>query len=137
MVNTYSPQLLLVRLGWIFAEAFFKGKPSLFGAISGSMAGLIAVSPAAGYSGPMGAIMLGLVVGVVCLFFCTMVENALGYDNSLDVFGVHCIGGIIGALGTGMLVKSGPRRNSAYSATSRMQWQTTISLPKVGPNQGR
>src|SRR6266702_1362491 len=62
------------------------------------------VAPAAGYSGPMGAIVLGLVVGVVCLFFCTVIKNALGYDDSLDVFGVHCIGGIIGALGTGILV---------------------------------
>jgi ammonium transporter, Amt family len=103
MVNTLAATSA-GALGWIFAEALLKGKPSLFGAISGSMAGLIAVSPVAGYSGPMGAIMLGLVVGVVCLFFCTMVENALGYDNSLDVFGVHCIGGIIGALGTGILV---------------------------------
>jgi len=52
----------------------------------------------------MGAIVLGLVVGVVCLFFCTVVKNALGYDDTLDVFGVHCIGGIVGALGTGILV---------------------------------
>ena len=69
-----------------------------------AVAGLVAVTPAAGYAGPMGAIVLGLVVGVVCLFFVTVVKNALGYDDSLDVFGVHCIGGIIGALGTGILV---------------------------------
>ena len=68
------------------------------------MAGLVAVTPAAGFAGPMGAIVLGLVVGIVCLFFCTVVKNALGYDDSLDVFGVHCIGGIVGALGTGILV---------------------------------
>ena len=76
----------------------------MLGVISGAVAGLVAVTPAAGFSGAMGAIVLGLVVGVVCLFFCTVVKNALGYDDSLDVFGVHCIGGIIGALGTGILV---------------------------------
>ena len=91
-------------LSWMFAEWMIKGHPSVLGAISGAVAGLVAVTPAAGYSGPMGAIVLGLVVGVVCLFFVTVVKNALGYDNSLDVFGVHCIGGIIGALGTGILV---------------------------------
>jgi ammonium transporter, Amt family len=64
----------------------------------------VAVTPAAGFSGPMGAIVLGLIAGAVCFFFCTTVKNALGYDDSLDVFGVHCIGGIIGALLTGILV---------------------------------
>src|SRR5258708_7029736 len=91
-------------LSWMFAEWIIKGHPSLLGALSGAVAGLVAVTPAAGYSGPMGAIVLGLVVGVVCLFFCTVIKNALGYDDSLDVFGVHCIGGIVGALGTGILV---------------------------------
>jgi ammonium transporter, Amt family len=91
-------------LSWMFAEWMTKGHPSVLGAISGAIAGLVAVTPAAGYSGPMGAIVLGIVVGVVCLFFVTVVKNALGYDDSLDVFGVHCIGGIIGALGTGILV---------------------------------
>jgi ammonium transporter, Amt family len=91
-------------LSWMFAEWMTKGHPSVLGAISGAIAGLVAVTPAAGYSGPMGAIVLGIIVGVVCLFFVTVVKNALGYDDSLDVFGVHCIGGIIGALGTGILV---------------------------------
>src|SRR5690349_18840673 len=91
-------------LAWIFAEWIVKGHPSVLGALSGAVAGLVAVTPAAGYAGPMGAIVLGLVVGIVCLFFCTVVKNAMGYDDSLDVFGVHCIGGIIGALGTGILV---------------------------------
>src|ERR1700751_3365720 len=91
-------------LSWMFAEWMLKGHPSVLGAISGAVAGLVAVTPAAGYAGPMGAIVLGLVVGVVCLFFVTVVKNAMGYDDSLDVFGVHCIGGIIGAIGTGILV---------------------------------
>jgi Amt family ammonium transporter len=91
-------------LSWMYAEWMIKGKPSVLGALSGCVAGLVAVTPAAGYSGAMGALVLGLVVGVVCLFFCTTIKNALGYDDALDVFGVHCIGGIIGALGTGILV---------------------------------
>jgi Amt family ammonium transporter len=87
----------------MFAEWIVKGHPSVLGVISGAVAGLVAVTPAAGFSGGMGAIVLGLVVGVVCLFFCTVVKNAIGYDDSLDVFGVHCIGGIFGAIGTGIV----------------------------------
>jgi ammonium transporter, Amt family len=91
-------------LAWMFVEWMVKGKPSMLGIISGCIAGLVAVTPASGYSGPMGAIVLGLVAGVICFFAATSLKNALGYDDSLDVFGVHCIGGIIGALGTGILV---------------------------------
>jgi Amt family ammonium transporter len=105
-------------LSWMFAEWIFRGHPSVLGALSGAVAGLVAVTPAAGYSGPMGAIVLGLVVGVVCLFFCTIVKNAFGYDDALDVFGVHCIGGIVGALGTGILV------NPALGGTGIMDYTT-------------
>ena len=75
-----------------------KGKPSLLGMVSGAVAGLVAVTPASGFAGPMGSIVLGLVAGAVCFFFCSTVKNAFGYDDALDVFGVHCVGGIIGAL---------------------------------------
>jgi Amt family ammonium transporter len=88
----------------MFAEWIVKGKPSLLGALSGCVAGLVAVTPASGFAGPMGALVLGLIVGVVCLFFVSVVKNMFGYDDALDVFGVHCIGGIIGAIGTGILV---------------------------------
>ena len=91
-------------LSWLLSEWIVKGKPSVLGIFSGAVAGLVAVTPASGYSGPMGAMVLGLVVVAVCLFFVHLVKNALGYDDALDVFGVHCIGGIIGALGTGILV---------------------------------
>ncbi len=91
-------------LSWMFAEWIIKGKPSLLGALSGCISGLVAVTPAAGFAGPMGALVLGLIAGVVCLLFCSAIKNALGYDDSLDVFGIHCIGGIVGALGTGILV---------------------------------
>jgi Amt family ammonium transporter len=103
MINSFVATAA-AALSWMFAEWMVKGKPSLLGALSGCVAGLVAVTPAAGFSGPMGAIVLGLVVGVVCLFFCTAIKNALGYDDALDVFGVHCIGGIVGAIGTGILV---------------------------------
>ncbi|MGH6703696.1 MAG: ammonium transporter, partial [Bradyrhizobium sp.] len=91
-------------LSWLLSEWVVKGKPSLLGICSGAVAGLVAVTPASGFSGPIGALVLGLVVSPVCLFFVSTVKNAFGYDDALDVFGVHCIGGIIGALGTGILV---------------------------------
>ena len=91
-------------LSWLLCEWIVKGKPSLLGICSGAVAGLVAVTPASGYAGPIGALVLGLIVSPVCLFFVSAVKNSLGYDDALDVFGVHCIGGIIGALGTGILV---------------------------------
>jgi Amt family ammonium transporter len=89
---------------WMFVEWFFKGKPSMLGAASGAIAGLVAITPACGFVGPMGAIVQGLLVSPLCFLFVTKVKSALGYDDSLDVFGVHCIGGIFGALTTGILV---------------------------------
>jgi Amt family ammonium transporter len=89
---------------WMFVEWFFKGKPSMLGAASGAIAGLVAITPACGFVGPMGAIVLGLIVSPLCFTFVTKVKTWLGYDDSLDVFGVHCVGGIFGALATGVLV---------------------------------
>ena len=94
-------------LSWLFVEWAMKGKPSLLGMVSGAVAGLVAVTPASGLAGPMGAIVLGLASGAVCFAFCSYVKNAFGYDDSLDVFGVHCIGGILGAIATGFLVAPG------------------------------
>ena len=91
-------------MSWMFAEWLVKGKPTVLGAVSGAVAGLVAVTPASGFAGAMGSLVLGLVAGVVCFFFCTTVKNMFKYDDTLDVFGVHCIGGIVGALGTGILV---------------------------------
>jgi len=103
MINSFVATAA-AALSWMFAEWLVKGKPSLLGAVSGCVAGLVAVTPASGYAGPMGALVLGLIVGVVCLFFVTSIKKMFGYDDALDVFGVHCIGGIIGAIGTGILV---------------------------------
>ncbi|MGD0635707.1 MAG: ammonium transporter [Beijerinckiaceae bacterium] len=102
-VNTFVATSA-ATLAWLFAEWLIKGEPSLLGMCSGAVAGLVAITPASGFVDPMGAIVLGLVVGVVCFFFVSVVKNKIGYDDSLDVFGVHCIGGIIGAIGTGILV---------------------------------
>jgi Amt family ammonium transporter len=103
MINTFVATAA-AAMAWLFIEWSAKGKPSLLGMVSGAVAGLVAITPACGFSGPMGAIVLGIVAGVVCFFFVSTVKNALGYDDSLDVFGVHCVGGIIGAIATGILV---------------------------------
>ncbi|MEQ1711123.1 MAG: ammonium transporter [Hyphomicrobium sp.] len=102
MINTFVATAA-AGLSWMLVEWAAKGKPSLLGLASGVVAGLVAVTPASGFAGPMGSIVLGLVAGVVCFVFVTSVKNALGYDDSLDVFGVHAIGGILGAIGTGIL----------------------------------
>ena len=103
MVNTFVATAA-ATLSWLFTEWMAKGKPTLLGMVSGAVAGLVAVTPASGFAGPMGAIVLGLLVSPICYFFVSTVKNALKYDDSLDVFGVHCVGGIIGALATGILV---------------------------------
>ncbi|WP_184680560.1 ammonium transporter [Pseudomonas fluvialis] len=89
-------------LGWMFAEWLTHGKPSALGIASGVVAGLVAITPAAGTAGPMGAIVIGLSAGVICFFCATSLKRKLGYDDSLDAFGVHGIGGIVGAILTGV-----------------------------------
>lgn len=89
---------------WVVTEWLTRGKASLLGLCSGIVAGLVAVTPAAGFAGPMGAIILGLVVGPVCLFACSALKSMLGYDDALDVFGIHGVGGIVGAIGTAFVV---------------------------------
>jgi Amt family ammonium transporter len=90
-------------LSWIAAEALLKDKPSMLGAASGAVAGLVAVTPAAGFIGPMGAIVLGLIAGVVCLWGVNGLKKLLNVDDAFDVFGVHGVGGILGAILTGVL----------------------------------
>jgi Amt family ammonium transporter len=103
MLNTFVATAG-AALGWLAIEWSSKNHASMLGGMSGAIAGLVAVTPAAGLIGPVGAIALGAVAGVVCYFFCTTVKNALGYDDSLDVFGIHGVGGILGSIGTGILV---------------------------------
>jgi Amt family ammonium transporter len=102
MTNTFVATAA-AALSWLVVENIAKGKPSLLGAVTGAVAGLVAVTPAAGFAGPMGAIVLGIAAGFICFTACSAVKSALGYDDALDVFGVHCIGGIVGAIATGIL----------------------------------
>jgi ammonium transporter, Amt family len=89
-------------LAWMFAEWLTKGKPSVLGIASGAVAGLVAITPASGYVGVLGSLVIGVAAGVVCFWAATWLKTKLGYDDSLDCFGVHGIGGIIGALLTGV-----------------------------------
>lgn len=90
-------------VSWALIEQFHHGKPSLLGAVTGAVAGLVAITPAAGLGAPMTSIVLGLVVSPVCYVFVAFVKGKVGYDDSLDVFGVHCVGGIVGAIATGIV----------------------------------
>ncbi len=94
-------------LGWLFIEWLVRGKPTMLGAASGAIAGLVAITPACGFIGPMGAIILGIIAGVVCFWAVSGLKSMFGYDDSLDVFGAHGVGGIIGAIGTGVLMAPG------------------------------
>jgi Amt family ammonium transporter len=106
MINTFTATAGAI-LAWAAVEAILRGKASMLGAASGLVTGLVAVTPAAGLIGPVGAIVLGAVASVVSYFFVAVVKNKFGYDDSLDVFGIHGIGGIIGAVGTGIFTAPG------------------------------
>lgn len=103
LINTQLATSAAV-FGWILAEWLLKGKPSMLGAASGAIAGLVAITPACGFVGPMGSIVLGFVASFVSLWAVTKLKNGLGYDDSLDVFGIHGLAGIIGAVATGVLM---------------------------------
>jgi Amt family ammonium transporter len=92
-------------LSWMFTEWVLKGKPSVLGIISGAVGGLVAITPAAGFVDPMGALIIGLVAGIACYIGATGLKHALGYDDSLDAFGVHGVGGIVGAILTGVFAR--------------------------------
>ncbi|HUA54745.1 MAG TPA: ammonium transporter [Candidatus Sulfotelmatobacter sp.] len=99
-------------MAWMFSEWMVQSKPSVLGIISGAVAGLVAITPASGFVAPGGALVIGLVAGVLCFWASTSLKNALGYDDSLDAFGVHGVGGIVGAILTGVFAVG------AYSATA-------------------
>src|SRR5712664_1031597 len=92
----------VAALAWMFTEWMVKGKPSVLGIASGAVAGLVAITPASGFVGVTGAFIIGIAAGVLCFFAATTVKKMFGYDDSLDAFGVHCIGGIVGAILTGV-----------------------------------
>ncbi len=89
---------------WLFAEWLLKGKPSLLGILSGAVAGLVAITPACGFVGILGALVIGVVASIVCFFAVAYIKNMLGYDDALDAFGIHAVGGIVGAILTGVFV---------------------------------
>jgi len=105
MINTFTATAGAI-LAWVIVEALLRGKASMLGAASGLVAGLVAVTPAAGLIGPVGAIALGAIASVICYYFVAVVKHKLGYDDSLDVFGIHGVGGIVGAIGTGVFASS-------------------------------
>ena len=98
-------------LGWMFAEWIHNGKPSVLGAISGAVAGLVAITPASGFVKPFPALLIGALAGVFCFFMVTAVKSKFGYDDSLDAFGVHGAGGTLGALMTGVFATSAVNTN--------------------------
>ncbi|HUQ14391.1 MAG TPA: ammonium transporter [Novosphingobium sp.] len=101
-INTFVATAA-AAVSWAIVEQVQHGRPSLLGAATGAVAGLVAITPASGFAAPMTSIVLGLVVSPVCYLFVSTVKNRLRYDDTLDVFGVHCIGGIVGALATGIV----------------------------------
>ncbi|HGG63486.1 MAG TPA: ammonium transporter [Rhodobacteraceae bacterium] len=129
MINTFTATAGAI-LGWTIVEGSIRGKVSLLGAASGMIAGLVAVTPAAGSVGPVGAIVLGAGASIVCFFFVTTVKNKLGYDDSLDVFGIHGVGGIIGAVGTGIF--TAPSLGGIGGDDYDLVGQTMIQAEAVG-----
>ena len=128
MINTFVATAA-ATLAWAGIEGLQRGKASMLGAASGMVAGLVAITPACGSVGPMGAIALGVIAVLVCYFFVTVVKNKFGYDDSLDVFGLHGVGGIIGAVGTGIFSAAdlGGVKGEGYSIAA----QTLIQLEAV------
>ncbi|UXT50024.1 ammonium transporter [Agrobacterium tumefaciens] len=127
-MNTFLATAAAI-VSWSLVESFTRGKASMLGAASGMIAGLVAVTPAAGSVGPMGAIVLGLIVSPICYFFVSVVKNKFGYDDTADVFGVHGIGGIIGALGTGIFTSPllGGTGKEDFSITSQI-WTQFVAV---------
>jgi len=128
VINTFTATAGAI-LAWSAIEALTRGKASGLGAASGMVSGLVAITPAAGSVGPVGAIVLGAIASVVCYFFVTTVKNRLNYDDSLDVFGIHGVGGIIGAVGTGIF--SAGSLGGVMDANYVMMAQTWIQIKAV------
>jgi Amt family ammonium transporter len=105
MINSFTATAGAI-IAWVVVEALARKKASMLGAVSGMIAGLVAVTPAAGFVGPVGAIVLGAIASLICYYFVTVVKIKVGYDDALDVFGVHGIGGMVGAIGTGIFAST-------------------------------
>ena len=130
MINTFTATAGAI-LAWCAIEGLTRGKASMLGAASGMVTGLVAVTPACGTIGPVGAIALGAIASVVCYFFVAVVKNKAGYDDSLDVFGIHGIGGIIGAVGTGIFTAPGLGGTGLGDPAYSLAGQTWIQIQAV------
>jgi len=119
-------------LAWMFIEWAFKGKPSVLGIISGAVGGLVAITPAAGFVDPMGGLLIGLISGVACYIGATSLKHAFGYDDSLDAFGIHGVGGIIGAILTGVFAREAISPIDAYGLIEGNAGQVLTQLYGVG-----
>jgi len=128
-------------LAWMFGEWIARGKPSVLGIVSGAVAGLVAITPASGFVGPTGALVIGIAAGLVCFWAVVWLKPALGYDDSLDAFGVHAVGGIVGALLTGIFAKeaiggvpgflegnTGQIVTQAYGILATIVWSGVVSF---------
>lgn len=129
MINTFTATAGAI-IAWTIIEGLNRGKSSLLGAASGMVAGLVAITPAAGTVGPVGAIALGVIASAGCYIFVGPVKSRLGYDDSLDVFGIHGIGGIIGAVGTGIFTATS-LGGVGYAEGITMMGQTWIQIEAV------
>ncbi|POO54627.1 ammonium transporter [Agrobacterium rosae] len=128
-VNTFVATAAAI-LSWCLVESFTRGKASMLGAASGMIAGLVAITPAAGIVGPMGAIVMGAIVSPLCYFFVSVVKNKFGYDDTADVFGVHGVGGIFGALATGIFA-SASLGGVGYAGEQTMSGQFLVQVQAV------
>ncbi|MEZ5873018.1 MAG: ammonium transporter [Nitratireductor sp.] len=128
MINTFTATAG-ATIAWALIEAVSRGKASMLGAASGLVAGLVAVTPAAGSVGPVGAIALGAIASLVCYFFVAVVKAKAGYDDSLDVFGIHGVGGIVGAVGTGIFTS--PLLGGTGSEDFSIVGQTWVQIQAV------
>ena len=124
-VNTFVATAA-AACAWSFAEWFLRGTPTMLGGASGAIAGLVAITPACGYVGPMGSIVIGLLAGVVCLWSVSWLKHALGYDDALDVFGVHGVGGILGAMLTGVFADPALGGQSWYDYVANAPGEFTL-----------
>jgi Amt family ammonium transporter len=138
-INTFVATAA-AALTWALIEQIVHGKPSLLGAATGAVAGLVAITPASGFGAPVTSIILGAVVSIICFFFVTTVKNKLNYDDSLDVFGVHCVGGIVGAIATAIVADPALGGQGffdytvmpAVAGTYDMAHQLVVQLKAVG-----
>jgi ammonium transporter, Amt family len=131
MINTFVATAAAI-LSWSAVEGLLRGKASMLGAASGMVAGLVAITPACGFVGPLGAILLGAIVSPICYFFVTTVKVKLGYDDSLDVFGVHCVGGISGALLTAVFASEAFGGGGYGANAGSMGAQMIVQIEAVG-----